>query len=362
MRAIGAHLRAVGVKSARLPSKTGRTPITPGDFASVVWICDSGGVDAGSTRVRPKRTSVRVVTPSTSVRTRPPNFDRDSAREAWRQFARNRGANTGLGFEPRDGGPPWIALVGLGVALGLVMWFGWESMRSPSPSPSPAASPGAVATTTRGVAASTSKVPRARSSQGFTADVSDWTRRAPVKPALPSLAAASLHTDPAEREVAASHDVRRSRDPGSDATLDTASDGMDPDAAKAFVQVPRASSDLPPVSHVGRSGIHVDRIGMGTAYERGICDGEGATFSVRSSAQAHVCFRVVHRRTPETVTVRWERDGRLVKRTRVKIPADHAYRTRAGLGLRQAFTGHWVVRVVDDNGVELAATEFDVEH
>lgn len=182
------------------------------------------------------------------------------------------------------------------------------------------------------------------------------------------MAALSLRAAAEEKEVAheAAHEARRSRDDAevlaSRPVVPESREGMDPEAAKAFVQVPRSQNDRPPVAYVGRTGIHVDRIGMGTAYEKGICDGESTSFSVRSTGQAHVCFRVVHKRQVETVTVRWERDGRLVKRTRVKIPADHAYRTRAGLGLRKAFMGHWTVRVVDDAGVELAATEFDVVH
>lgn len=249
-----------------------------------------------------------------------------------------------------------MAVLGLGVALGLMMWLAWDAWRARE-APATAevrAAPRAVAST---------DVPRARSSQGHTADASAWTRRrSPVTGARPSLAFSSLPTSAEGTPTEPVQDVRRTRH---DDTLAQSmhlqsAEPLHPEAVKAFVRVPRGNGDGPPIGGVGRSGIHVDRIGVGTAYEKGICDGQSTTFSLQSADQAHVCFRVVHRRQAEVVTVRWERDGKLVKRTRMKIPSDHAYRTRAGLGLRKAFLGSWTVRVLDANGTELAAAQFDV--
>jgi len=194
------------------------------------------------------------------------------------------------------------------------------------------------------------EAPRARSSQGFTAEDQGLTRqRVPVRAARPGLAALALGS--AEVEEAPAQPL-----------VDMLVDAMAPRAARAYAKLPKARSDGPPLSGVGASGIHVDRIGVGSAYADGDCDGEGSTFSVRGDGQAHVCFRIVHPRQAERVTVRWEQDGKLVRRTMMKIPPQHAYRTRAGLGLRRAFIGQWTVRVVDDAGVELARADFDVVH
>jgi len=250
-------------------------------------------------------------------------------------------------------------VLGIGIALGLLMWLAWDAWRARE---APTTAAVQVATPRTAVA---TDVPRPRSSQGHTADASAWSRRrSPVKAARPSLAALSLQSGDATETVEPTQDVRRTR---SDDTLAQSmhlqvpsNEPMHPEAVKAYVTMPRGSSDGPPIGGVGRSGIHIDRIGVGTAYEKGICDGQSSTFSLQSADQAHVCFRVVHRRQAETVTVRWERDGKLVKRTRMKIPADHAYRTRAGIGLRKAFLGAWTVRVVDAHGTELAVAQFDV--
>ena len=51
-------------------------------------------------------------------------------------------------------------------------------------------------------------------------------------------------------------------------------------------------------------------------------------------------------RTPiaQQVLVRWERDGRLVRRQWLPVPSTHAYRTRASLPVKRRFAGAWTVR------------------
>jgi len=136
---------------------------------------------------------------------------------------------------------------------------------------------------------------------------------------------------------------------------------IDAEAARAYAQLPRTAEDRQPIGRVSRSGLHVDRIGMGDTHDRGTCGGPEAVFSVRENGKAHACFRVIHPRQAETVTVLWQHDGRVVRRARVPIPSDrHSFRTRAGIRLHPEYQGQWLVRVLDDEGVELATHEFEV--
>lgn len=305
-------------------------------------------MNAGSTLVRAKR-PVRLVEPGEATKPRPPSFDRDSAREAWRQFARNRGAVRGGGMEP-ERRSSWLWTIVLGATIGVVAWtFLDRGSSAPPVAPEPEAEVAAAAPLVA-LPEAPKETRRPRSSSGFTAEATRLARRPAPRAPLASLPAADEPT----------HDARRRR-----AQIATnrriAPEGLEADSAEAFRKVPRATSDRPPLGDVSKTGLHVDRIGVGTAYQRGICDGppEGV-FSVRAHGQAHVCFRAVHLRRREKVVVHWEKDGQLVKRTHVRIPARHAYRTRAGIGLRKAFVGHWDVRVMSLDGVELAHDQFDV--
>jgi hypothetical protein len=70
----------------------------------------------------------------------------------------------------------------------------------------------------------------------------------------------------------------------------------------------------------------------------------------------------VHLRQKERLVVRWEKDGHVVRRTRLSVPPYHAYRTRAGLRLRTGYEGRWRVRIMSPSGKrELAAASFTVD-
>lgn len=130
--------------------------------------------------------------------------------------------------------------------------------------------------------------------------------------------------------------------------------------AEALRRLPTARADKPPIGGVGTLGIHVDRVEMGSIYDAGKCSGHTTGFSAQRNDRVSICFRVVHPRTTQQVNVLWQRNGEVVRRTRMTIPAAHAYRTRAFIVLRDGDAGRWTVRVVSSDDVELARARFDV--
>ncbi len=136
--------------------------------------------------------------------------------------------------------------------------------------------------------------------------------------------------------------------------------GTSVDNALALRRLPHSNKDRGPVGGVGSAAMHIDRIAMGTTYDGGSCVGPVGKFSIHQDDVAHVCFRVVHHRVEQEVVVRWERNGRLMRRAFVSIGASHGYRTRAGLRLRRTYGGDWTVRIMSPDGVELASHAFQV--
>lgn len=137
--------------------------------------------------------------------------------------------------------------------------------------------------------------------------------------------------------------------------------GASPAAARAFSRIPLAIHDGPPVGGIGQTGIHVDKIWLGSAYGKQGCEGKSDAFSVRAGEQVNVCFRAVHSRVEEQVEVVWEKQSASTQRRRgLTIPPLHAYRTRAYLALRGEYIGDWTVRILSVDQVELAAASFTV--
>lgn len=128
----------------------------------------------------------------------------------------------------------------------------------------------------------------------------------------------------------------------------------------ALRKLPKSDRDRPPLSGVGVSGIHLDRLDLGSAYDDGVCQGSNRSYGASAIKTVHVCFRAVHRRQTERVLVKWSKNGRLVRRAWVVIPAAHAYRTRAGLRLRDSHVGSWTVTVESTDGIVLASGNFKV--
>ena len=137
--------------------------------------------------------------------------------------------------------------------------------------------------------------------------------------------------------------------------------GTSKTTAKVFAKIPLAPRDRAPIGHIAPSGLHVDRIALGTGYEANRCTGPSSRFPMDKVDEISVCLRAVHLRQGERLTVRWEREGLLMRTTRLYIPPKHAYRTRAGLRLRPGYTGRWTVRIMTADGTtELAAAPFDI--
>lgn len=130
--------------------------------------------------------------------------------------------------------------------------------------------------------------------------------------------------------------------------------------ARVFQRLPVAIHDGPPLGAIGESGIHVDKIWLGSAYEKDGCAGEAATFSLARHARVNVCFRVVHSREEEAAAVEWVKDGAPFRRQAVNIPDLHAYRSRAYLVLRREYIGRWEARVLSADQVTLATVGFTV--
>lgn len=264
------------------------------------------------------------------------SFDPGAARQAWRQVARTRGAYA-MRLDGREPGTGRLALVALGLVAAAALLLWWTSDDAPR-------SPEAAGVEVAAVEASPS--PGSSSSRPTLLPEPE-----DVEPPMP--AGASSFADASELDGVEPPQPRTS-------AQRIAPPGTLEGHAKALRKLPHASTDRAPLGGIGPQGMHVDRIAMGTAIKEGACAGPAGKFSVRDEDFAHVCFRVVHPRISQRVVVRWERGGKLVRRTVVPIADSHAYRTRATLPLRRTFRGDWTVRIVSTDGIELAAHSFQV--
>jgi hypothetical protein len=138
--------------------------------------------------------------------------------------------------------------------------------------------------------------------------------------------------------------------------------GTPDENAKAFVKLPVSIHDGPPIGGIGRSGIHIDAIATASGGDNNDCKEPTENFSVSVAEYVNVCFRVVHPREQESLRVIWEKDGKVTRRGRVRIPDLHAYTTRAYLLVRPEYVGRWRVRIVPEgeDGIDLAVAEFEI--
>ena len=339
----------------------------------------------------------------------PPSFDPDAARKAWRQVARVRGGGPGLGVDPGRRRPTATALLGVLVAAGVV-WGLWSlaepgsdvpppselavaaaSEPAPSVEPTPTDEPSAMGMNPPAYTAPAKPtvVPMPASSIGtFTPNVptdapvrmappatEDATQQAPQAPTKTSSAWRSAipmpEPEPAPRVAAAAAATpstpEDTPDPPAAAPLPplgrrgpTVAPGSPPEGVAALRDLPKSDRDRPPLEGVGVSGIHVDRLDLGSGYDDGVCQGSNRSYSAASIKAINVCFRAVHRRQTERVLVKWSKNGRLLRRAWIVIPAAHAYRTRAGLRLRDSYVGNWTVTVESSDGIVLASGDFKV--
>ncbi|MEM6293477.1 MAG: DUF2914 domain-containing protein [Myxococcota bacterium] len=341
---------------------------------------------------RPRRHVSGASTPS---RVHPPSFDPEAARKAWRQVARVRGGGPGLGGTPGPRRPSAPALLGVLVGIAVV-WGLWSWSDEPADVlPPPVTEAAAVELPTVETQAAPAKAegpaqlalaePRpampassigafkptvARMAPPATEDASQRVAAAspkrgdgrawrgsipmaqpePTRPAPPTTT--DIPTGPAPAtDTAALPLVQRGR---------AVPPGTVPPGVSAFRKIPKGSRDRAPLEGIGVSGIHVDRLDLGSGYDRGVCQGSNRSYAVAAVKTVHVCFRAVHRRQTERVLVKWSKNGRLVRRVWIVIPAAHAYRSRAGLRLRDASVGAWTVSVESEDGTVLASGDFKV--
>lgn len=185
---------------------------------------------------------------------------------------------------------------------------------------------------------------------------------------------AAEHRSPprrASRPRPASADVHGQGEAGDDDAGDEAEggerdirevpEGTPPQIARVFRRLPLSIHDGPPLGGIGQSGVHVDKIWLGSRVGKNGCAGKSDGFSIAGGDEVNVCFRVVHGRMEEDVDVIWEKDGDLAQRRRgITIPPLHAYRSRSYLVLRGEYVGAWKVRILSSDQIELASATFTV--
>lgn len=222
-------------------------------------------------------------------------------------------------------------IVGGTVAAGLALWFG----REPDPKP-----------------------PADNGPDEVTAELDAKA----LGPATPNIVAAPPEAEPDVGTAPPDVTPERAPPPVSDPNRDPREppEGTPPEVAAVFKKLPVSPADRAPVGAVGKTGIHVDDVSMGSVYERSRCSGGQGSFSVGQGDRVNVCLRVVHQRQKEELSVVWQKIGGNARRGKIVVKPMHAYRTRAYLKLRGEYVGDWEVKVFSEDGAELARYPFTV--
>jgi len=135
-----------------------------------------------------------------------------------------------------------------------------------------------------------------------------------------------------------------------------------PDAnRKAFLALPVAKGDKLPVGGIGPGGIHLDELVVGKGWKKSRCETETGEFTVGIDDKVSLCVRVVHERgTEEELTVKWIKEGKGPKRSKLTVKPIHAYLTRVWLPVKGWSKGDWTVVVEASDGTELGKGSFTV--
>lgn len=128
----------------------------------------------------------------------------------------------------------------------------------------------------------------------------------------------------------------------------------------AFINLPLSKRDKPLVGGVGASGIHLDELMVGKGWASSRCQELGARFEVDVDERVNLCFRVVHPRVAETVTVEWARAGKVRQSIAVNVQPTHSYLTRAWLPVGRGRAGLWTATVKSEDGSVLGQIEFEI--
>jgi len=130
--------------------------------------------------------------------------------------------------------------------------------------------------------------------------------------------------------------------------------------AEAFAALPVGKRDQPPVAGAGASGIHLDELVVGRGWASSRCADLSDHFVPGVDDRISVCFRVVHPRAAEQVTVEWARDGELRQAIEVGVRETRTYRTRAWMPVTEGRTGAWTATVKSEDGAVLGQISFEI--
>ena len=129
--------------------------------------------------------------------------------------------------------------------------------------------------------------------------------------------------------------------------------------ALAFASI-RTKHDKPVVGGIGASGIHLDELEVGKGWAKSRCEDPTRSFAAGTDERVSVCFRVVHPKVDEQVSVEWSFGGKLRTTTHVGVRPTHAYLTRAWLPVAPGRAGEWTATIKSEDGSLLGAVTFEI--
>ncbi|MBX7079090.1 MAG: DUF2914 domain-containing protein [Nannocystaceae bacterium] len=261
-----------------------------------------------------------------------------------------------LGTKPRRSSLAWAVVAGVAIA-GTAWWVS----RDDTPQPTTVAAARGKDDTPKAAVVDTPELrSHAQERRGDTTPAPQPVVTPPSQPSVPTPSPTPASTTktpapPVADAPAPTPAKSRSNNPRE------APPGTPPEIAATFARLPVSPADLPPVGGVGGTGIHIDRIEMGATYDKDGCGSVANAFSVASLEEINVCMRVVHPRQDEVMSIVWQKkDGSTARRGKIAVKPLHAYRTRAYLRLRAEYVGEWSVRIMSEDGVELASHAFSI--
>jgi hypothetical protein len=128
----------------------------------------------------------------------------------------------------------------------------------------------------------------------------------------------------------------------------------------AFTNLRLGKRDKAPIAGAGATGIHLDELELGSGWASSRCEQTTRQFVVDQDERINLCFRVVHPREAESVTVEWARDGKLRQSIEVSVAPTHAYLTRAWMPVTAGRAGQWTATVKSADGAVLGQLDFTV--
>jgi hypothetical protein len=128
----------------------------------------------------------------------------------------------------------------------------------------------------------------------------------------------------------------------------------------AFTNLRLGKRDKAPIAGAGETGIHLDELELGSGWASSRCEQSTRQFVVDQDERINLCFRVVHPREAESVTVEWARDGKLRQSIEVGVASTHAYLTRAWMPVTAGRAGQWTATVKSADGAVLGQLDFTV--